>query len=84
VGEPSPPGSFGYISPERMRPSTQRHRSHPRDDVFGFGRILEDVLDALADPALTERWRPLASACVGPAEARPESAKVLLTRLRVE
>jgi serine/threonine-protein kinase len=77
-GEQSPPGSLGYISPERMagRPA------HPRDDVFGFGRLLEDVLDAVQPGP--GRWRDIAAVCVGPDEARPEDARALLTRLRVE
>ncbi|HEY8073059.1 MAG TPA: serine/threonine-protein kinase, partial [Labilithrix sp.] len=80
AGEPSPPGSLGYISPERMagRPSD------PRDDVYGFGRILEDVLDVVKDDALAARYRPLAAACTGPDAQRPADARALLTRLRVE
>ncbi len=34
AGEPSPPGSFGYVSPERLA----GRGSDPRDDVYGFGR----------------------------------------------
>ena len=41
-GEPSPPGSLGYVSPERLA----GRASDPRDDVYGFGRVLEDALDA--------------------------------------
>jgi serine/threonine protein kinase len=78
--DPSPLGSLGYVSPERIA----GRASHPRDDVFGFGRILEDVLDAMADPALTARWQPIAAACVGPDEGRPADARALVTRLRVE
>jgi eukaryotic-like serine/threonine-protein kinase len=39
IGEPAPPGSVGYLSPERLagRPSD------PRDDVYAFGRVLEDL-----------------------------------------
>lgn len=79
AGEPSPQGSVGYVSPERLR----GRASDPRDDVYGFGRLLEDVLDAIADPSLT-RWRALASACIGPDETRPADGRALLTRLRVE
>jgi eukaryotic-like serine/threonine-protein kinase len=79
IGEPSPAGSIGYVSPERLKGRV----SDPRDDVYGFGRLLEDVLDALAEPSL-EKWRPLASACVGPDDARPADARALVTRLRVE
>jgi eukaryotic-like serine/threonine-protein kinase len=79
LGEPSPAGSIGYVSPERLK----GRASDPRDDVYGFGRLLEDVLDALADPAL-EKWRPIASACVGPDDVRPADARALVIRLRVE
>ncbi len=80
IGEPSPPGSLGYVSPERLagRPSD------PRDDVFGFGRILEDALTALGPSPDVAPWRALASACVGPDAGRPNDARALLTRLRVE
>jgi serine/threonine-protein kinase len=80
VGEPSPPGSLGYVSPERLK----GRPSDPRDDVYGFGRLLEDVLDAMGDPHVSERWRPLASACVGADDQRPADARALETRLRVE
>jgi hypothetical protein len=80
VGEPSPPGSLSYVSPERMagRPSD------PKDDVYGFGRILEDALEALADAELWARFRPLVAACIGADEGRPADARALLTRLRIE
>lgn len=80
AGEPSPPGSLGYVSPERLagRPS------HPRDDVYGFGRVLEDALEAFVDTQLLARYRPLVAACVGPDEDRPADARALVTRLRVE
>jgi serine/threonine-protein kinase len=80
LGEPSPPGSMGYVSPERLK----GRASDPKDDVYGFGRLLEDVLDALADSATTERWRAIATACVGPDAQRPTDARALVTRLRVE
>ncbi len=80
IGEPSPPGSLGYVSPERLK----GRPSNPKDDLYGFGRLVEDVLDALGDVSLSERWRPLTSACVGPDEQRPSDARALVTRLRVE
>jgi hypothetical protein len=80
VGEPSPPGSLGYVSPERLA----GRLSHPKDDVYGFGRVLEDALESLAEPALWARFRPLMSACLGSDDARPVDARALLTRLRVE
>ncbi len=80
VGSESPPGSLGYLSPERMagRPSD------PKDDVYAFGRVLEDVLHALDDDAAAARFRPIALACTGPDEARPADAGALLTRLATE
>ena len=81
AGEVSPAGSFGYVAPERLAGGAAAFT----DDVFGFGRLLEDVLDALPQhPDLVERFRPLATACTGALEARPPTAAALVTRLRVE
>jgi serine/threonine-protein kinase len=79
MGEPSPPGSLGYVSPERMR----GRASDPRDDIYGFGRILEDALEVVGDAA-DARFRSLAAACAGPDAARPHDGRALVTRLRVE
>lgn len=79
-GEASPQGSMGYVSPERIA----GHVADPRDDVFGFGRILEDVLDLADDPILGGRWRSIVAACTGPAETRPANGQALVTRLKVE
>jgi len=78
VGQPSPPGSLGYMSPERLA----GRASDPRDDVYGFGRILEDVLHAIDDTHAIAQFGALATACTGPDEARPASAHDLVTRLR--
>jgi serine/threonine-protein kinase len=80
VGEPSPPGSLGYVSPERLA----GRASDAKDDVYGFGRVLEDALEALGDADLRARWRPLVAACIGADAGRPADARALLTRLRVE
>jgi len=80
IGEPSPPGSLGYVSPERL----VSRASDPRDDIFGFGRILEDALDALGNTPDAPAWRVLATACTGADATRPADARALLTRLRVE
>ena len=82
-GAPCAPGSLSYVSPERLagRPSD------PRDDVYGFGRILEDVLDARR-PAEAEEppgLRPIAAACTGPTDRSPRDGSelvVLLERMR--
>ncbi|MGD0675436.1 MAG: serine/threonine-protein kinase [Polyangiaceae bacterium] len=82
-GEPSPPGSLGYVSPERQagRPSD------PRDDVFGFGRVLEETIaaasrapGALAESAARDLLG-LAAACVGPDQDRPIDGGELVTLL---
>ena len=74
TGEPSPPGSLGYVSPERLA----GRASDPRDDVYGFGRVLEDALDASPparrrgiDPAWRARRRP----CTGPDAERPADGR---------
>lgn len=76
LGEASPAGSMGYVSPERLagRPAS------PACDVYGFGRILEDVLDAATqeDP----RWRALARTCTGAEAQRPSHARELVMRIR--
>jgi serine/threonine-protein kinase len=75
LGEKSPHGSMGYVSPERMA----GRGADPKDDVYGFGRILEDVLDASgADSPL----RSLAKSCTGPDANRPAHARELVMRLR--
>jgi eukaryotic-like serine/threonine-protein kinase len=78
-GEPSPPGSLGFVSPERLA----GRASHPRDDVYGFGRILEEALDATRDrrDTATSTWRALAAACTGPDEGRPSDGEALAAPL---
>jgi serine/threonine-protein kinase len=81
IGEPCPPGSLGYISPERMK----GRPSDPRDDIYGFGRVLEDALEAIGDrQQAMAPWRALAAACSGSDEGRPADGRALVTRLRVE
>lgn len=80
AGEPPPAGSLGYLSPERIA----GRASDPRDDVYGFGRVLEDVLDVTTDETILARFRPLAIACTGPDAQRPANAGALVTRMRVE
>ena len=80
IGEPSPPGSLGYVSPERMG----GRAGDPRDDVYGFGRVLEDSIAAASDARSTLRYRAFAAACTGPDEGRPSDGRALVTRLNVE
>jgi serine/threonine-protein kinase len=58
--------------------------SDPRDDVYGFGRLLEDVLLAVPDSPAIAKWKPIAAACIGPDAQRPADGRALLTRMRVE
>lgn len=79
IGEPSPPGSLGYMSPERMR----GRPSDPLDDIYGFGRVLEDALAAIEgsdDRATVARYRSMATACTGPDEQRPAHGAELVAR----
>jgi len=80
AGEPSPPGSLGYISPERMK----GRPSDARDDVYGFGRILEDVLEVVHDERTIVKYKRMATACTGPDDQRPADARAIVTRMRVE
>jgi eukaryotic-like serine/threonine-protein kinase len=76
-------GSPGYLSPERLagRPSD------PRDDVYGYGRVLEDVIHRLeeagSDASSSDfaAFRAVALTCIGPDEGRPESGAELVRRL---
>jgi serine/threonine-protein kinase len=76
-GEPSPPGSLGFVSPERLA----GRAADPRDDVYGFGRILEEALDATGEAARTSRWGVLAAACTGPDQGRPIDGEALAASL---
>jgi eukaryotic-like serine/threonine-protein kinase len=70
AGEPSPPGTPGYVSPERLagRPSD------PRDDVYGFGRVVAEAVDPAGEG---EGWRELVAVCVGPDAGRPRNGEEL-------
>jgi serine/threonine protein kinase len=75
TGEPSPPGSLGFVSPERLsgRPSDAR------DDVYGFGRMLEEAADAAGE--VDSSWLDLASDCTGPDASRPADGAALVARI---
>src|SRR5690606_21384777 len=76
IGAPAEGGSPGYVSPERLA----GRASDPRDDVYGFGRVIEDVLVRLegAPPEELAPWRSLALRCIGPDDARPADGADLL------
>jgi tRNA A-37 threonylcarbamoyl transferase component Bud32 len=71
VGSKSEPGSAGYVPPERLagRPAD------PRDDVYGFGRVLEDVL--VHAPGREPELERLAQRCVGELALRPSDGAEL-------
>jgi eukaryotic-like serine/threonine-protein kinase len=82
IGARGEGGSPGYVSPERMagRPS------HPRDDVYAYGRVLEDALrriEALAPEAVPDAaaYDALALLCLGPDDQRPADGLDLVRRL---
>ena len=66
VGEAQVGGSPGYLSPERLGGEA----SSCLDDVYGFGRIIEDVLERLDDPQRAF-WEKVVHVCLGPASHRP-------------
>lgn len=93
VGESVRGGSPGYISPERLAGAA----AAPRDDVYGFGRIVEDVLfhasdrvdeapeaaDSQASRAPDwEAWRTLSLLCLAPVDERPADGSALLREVR--
>ena len=78
AGQESPAGSMGYVSPERLA----KKPADFRDDVYAFGRVLEDVLDAIGTPADRARWTPLAKLCTGDVAARPAHARDLVVRIQ--
>jgi eukaryotic-like serine/threonine-protein kinase len=69
IGEPSPLGSTGFVSPERLA----GRASDPSDDVYGLGRVLEEVLSVVgaADARGAARWAEIAVACTRASEERP-------------
>jgi serine/threonine protein kinase len=74
TGEPSPPGSLGFVSPERLG----GRASHPKDDVYAFGRVLEDALDALGIEPSATPWGALAARCTGADDDRPADGAALV------
>lgn len=72
AGESSSGGSPGYLSPERLG----GEKASPLDDVYGFGRIVEDVLQAVvgrpeAAAYDLEPWTRVVRSCLGAPTHRP-------------
>lgn len=68
-------GSAGYLSPERLSGKA----CEPRDDVYGYGRVLEDVLLRLGDDE-PSAYRALALHCLSP--ERPDDGAALVRALQ--
>lgn len=66
IGEAQGGGSAGYLSPERLA----REPASPLDDVYGYGRIIEDILEKGGEPRASF-WHQVVLACVGAATHRP-------------
>lgn len=76
VGARAAGGSAGYVSPERLAGSAAAFE----DDVYGFGRTLDDVLSICPEktnPALDR----LVSDCLSPVGQRPSDARRVVERL---
>ncbi|AKT41691.1 serine/threonine-protein kinase [Chondromyces crocatus] len=86
-GESYEGGSPGYMSPERLA----GRLAEPRDDIYGYGRVIEDVLTrvdaALANSGQSasdvglEAWRTLSLRCLGPDDERPRNGAELVEAL---
>lgn len=61
AGEASPGGSLGYVSPDRAAGAP----AHPRDDIYGLGRLVEDVLAAAGDAELRRAHSPFVARMLG-------------------
>jgi serine/threonine-protein kinase len=81
MGDPSPRGSLGYVSPERLagRPSD------PKDDVYAFGRVIEAALEThTRQSAQYALFRQVVRSCTGPDADRPIDAGKVATELAAE
>jgi eukaryotic-like serine/threonine-protein kinase len=82
LGDRAEGGSPGYLSPERLAGRS----SHPRDDIYGYGRVIEDVLHRIEESGGSaggeaEAFRALSLSCIGPDEGRAADGADLLRRL---
>ncbi len=73
TGETAPQGSFGFLSPERMAGAS----CSPQDDVYGFGRVIEEVIAVSPSP----KWRAFADRCLAKPGARPTDGAALFKTL---
>jgi serine/threonine-protein kinase len=52
--------------------------SDPRDDIYGYGRVIEDACQEQERFGKVKHWRAIAALCVGPDEDRPKDASTLV------
>ena len=71
IGAIAAPGSLGFVSPERLAGEP----ASASDDIYGFGRIVEEALAVEDD----EAWRKLAAICLASKATRPPNATALET-----
>lgn len=76
VGAKAAGGSAGYVSPERLAGSLAAFE----DDVYGFGRTLDDVL-SICPERTTAALDRLVSDCLAPVGKRPPDARAVVERL---
>ena len=73
--EPSLGGSAGFLSPERLAGAALT----PADDIYGFGRILEDGI--LRGGGTWDEFRPLSERCMAPRDIPPADGAAVLAWL---
>ena len=76
AGEPSPPGSLGYVSPERLAGRRERSRATTSTASAGSSRTRSTPVGPTRAASRTA-WRALAAACTGPDDARPRDGAEL-------
>lgn len=76
IGAASVPGSIGFVSPERAAGSDV----DPRDDVYGFGALLDRVAHAGDRERAVEIAR-VAARCTNVADKRPRDGEALVALL---
>ncbi len=77
-GQPLFGGSLGYMSPERLAGASATFA----EDVYAFGRIIEDVLSAAGEPSAA--WSRVVHQLLAPVESRPVDARAVLDVLARE
>ncbi|MGH7329911.1 MAG: serine/threonine-protein kinase, partial [Polyangiaceae bacterium] len=69
IGATAAPGSMGFVSPERLAGEP----ASASDDVYGFGRVIEEAL-AMGEDA---SWSKVAAACLTAKATRPADGAAL-------